>query len=196
MKARGWWMVMLLFGSVSWLAAQDRTTDCEWCGAGEAPDSLQWTTTIAGPDEPGTRLVVSGRVVRADGRTPAAGVVMYLYHTNASGIYPKRGQEQGNGRRHGYLRSWLKTDPNGRYEFRTIRPAAYPGATEPAHIHVTVKAPGQNERWLDDFVFDDDPLLTPDRRRRMERRGGSGILKPVVGRDGILRAERSIVLPE
>ena len=138
-----------------------RLPECEWCGAGEAPADVSWRTTIAGKDEPGERLVVRGTVYRPDGKTPAPGVILYAYHTNAKGVYPKKGTETGNARRHGYLRGWMKTDSAGRYEFRTIRPAAYPGGDNPEHIHVTVKEPGKAEYWIDEFHFADDPLLTP-----------------------------------
>ena len=59
---------------------------CEGCGAFEAPANLGWSTRIAGPDEPGEPLTVSGVVYRPDGRTPAGGVILYLYHTNARGV--------------------------------------------------------------------------------------------------------------
>src|SRR4051812_22825989 len=42
---------------------------------------------IAPADEPGERLVIHGKVYEADGRTPAAGVVVYAYHTDAKGLY-------------------------------------------------------------------------------------------------------------
>ena len=30
---------------------------------------------------------------------------------------------------------------------------------------------------MDEFVFDDDPLLTKEKRARLEGRGGSGVMK-------------------
>jgi protocatechuate 3,4-dioxygenase, beta subunit len=173
-----------------------RLPECEWCGAGEVPADVSWLATIAGKDEPGERLVVRGRVYRPDGKTPAPGVILYAYHTNAKGVYPKKGTETGNARRHGYLRGWMKTDSTGRYEFRTIRPAAYPGGENPQHIHVTVKEPGRAEYWIDEFHFDDDPLLTPEQRSRLRNRGGSGIIRPTRGDDGAFEAVRDITLPE
>lgn len=63
------------------------------------------------------------------------------------------------------------------YKFVTLRPAPYPGRTDPAHIHVTIKEPGLPEYYIDEFVFDDDPLLTANKRRKLENRAGSGILQ-------------------
>lgn len=162
--------------------------DCEWCGATEAPEDLDGDLTIAGPDEPGERLVVDGRVVLADGTTPAPGVVVYAYHTDARGIYPKRGDETGNARRHGYLRGWLESGPDGRYRIDTIRPASYPSQTEEAHIHLTVLVPGQEEYWLPSIVFADDPLLTDERRRE------PGVVDVERGEDGVWRGRHDIVL--
>ncbi len=166
---------------------------CEWCGTSEAPVELDWQTRIASEDEPGEPLVIQGRVLHADGVTPASDVVLYVYHTNAKGVYPRRGDESGNGRRHGYLRAWMRTDSEGRYRFETIRPAAYPGSTEPAHIHAVVQEPGQPETWIDSFVFDDDPLLTERERGRLENRGGSGILN-LIRENGFWRGQRDIIL--
>lgn len=167
---------------------------CEWCGADEAPSNVSWLTTIAGKDEPGQRIIIRGKVTKADGVSPASDVVLYVYHTNAKGIYGRKGNETGNGRRHGYLRGWMKTDSTGRYEFRTIRPGAYPGGTNPEHVHVTVKEAVKQEYWIDDFHFEDDPLLTPASRTHLQNRGGSGVLTLKPGRDGIPEAVRNITL--
>lgn len=136
--------------------------ECVWCGAREAPASIGPRVQLAEPGEPGEPMVLTGRVVRADG-SPAAGLVVYAYHTNAEGVYAKRGDETGNGVRHGHLRGWLRTDANGRFELISIRPAAYPTSDAPAHIHVTV-LDGDLEYWVDDVNFADDPLLPADHR--------------------------------
>lgn len=142
------------------------------------------------------RLAVNGVVFKADGKTPAPGVILYIYHTDQTGVYPSRGDEKGWGRRHGYLRGWMKTNEKGEYKFFTRRPAAYPGRTDPAHIHIIIKEPDKNEYWIDEFVFDDDPLLTPERRKKLEDRGGSGILMipPYYRGKQSQKAERNIYL--
>ncbi len=168
--------------------------ECEWCGAEEAPSELTWDIRIASEDEPGEPMVISGHVLEPDGLTPAAGVILYLYHTNAEGVYPRRGDETGNARRHGYLRGWLRTDDEGRYRFTTIRPAPYPNRHSPAHVHVTVKEPGREEYWIDSFVFEGDPLLTPEDRARRTGRGGSGVITLTRSADGVWRGSREIVL--
>jgi protocatechuate 3,4-dioxygenase beta subunit len=175
-------------------ARQDPLPACEWCGTTEAPKKLDWETRIAGPKEPGEPLVLSGTVYKADGATPAADVVLYLYHTNAQGIYPKRGDETGNGRRHGYLRAWLRTRADGRYRFTTIKPASYPNRREPAHIHAVVQPPGQPEDWIDSFIFADDPLVTAEVRARLRNKGGPGLVTLERDDKGVWRGQRKIVL--
>ncbi len=161
---------------------------CEWCGTAEAPDELDWQTTIAGPNEPGEALVITGVVYQADGETPAPDIVLYLYHTNADGLYPKRGDETGNAQRHGYLRAWLKTNADGQYQFTTIRPGSYPTRTEPAHIHMTVKEPGKDEYWIDTIHFVGDPLLTE------EDRESDGLITVQQDAEGVWHGQRDIIL--
>lgn len=160
----------------------------EWSGADEAPADVSWQTRIAPPAEPGEPMVVAGVVYEADGRSPAAGVIVYAYHTNAKGIYPKRGDETGNGRRHGYLRGWMRTDERGRYEFTTIRPAAYPSGTEPAHVHMTVKPRNSEEYWLPTVVFEGDRLLTAN-----DRESGS-VIRLTRDHAGVWRGKHDVTL--
>ena len=174
--------------------AQEALPECEWCGADEAPKNLKGETTIAGAEEEGRRLIISGTVYQADGQMPASDVMLYVYHTNSEGVYPKRGDETGNGRRHGYLRSWLRTNEQGQYRFTTIKPAPYPGRSDPAHIHVTVKPSGGAEHWIDSIIFEGDSLITADYRAKLENRGGSGIVVLEMDDKGVLRGRRDITL--
>jgi protocatechuate 3,4-dioxygenase beta subunit len=133
-------------------------------------------------------------VRKSDGNGPAPDVVIYFHHTNAEGIYPTRGNEEGWGRRHGYLRGWVKTNQQGEYRVETIRPGIYPSRTDPAHIHVTLKEPGRKEYWIDEIVFTDDPLVTDRYRARMQDRGGSGIVTPRRDESGTWIVRRDITL--
>jgi protocatechuate 3,4-dioxygenase beta subunit len=156
---------------------------------------LSSVDTLPDFNDKGPKLEISGIVYHADGKTPAKDVVIYVYHTDQKGIYPKKGNETGWAKRHGYIRDWAKTDKNGYYKFYTLKPAPYPGGNIPAHIHVTVKEPNKNEYWIDEYLFDDDPLLTKEERQKQEKRGGNGIIK-LVARNGSLYATRNITLGE
>ncbi|MDY8137311.1 intradiol ring-cleavage dioxygenase [Aquimarina sp. 2201CG5-10] len=139
------------------------------------------------------QLKITGIVYQKDGKTPAKDVILYIYHTNREGIYETKGDEKGWARRHGYIRGWIKTNADGRYTFYTFRPAAYPNGVAPEHIHITVKEPGKNEYYIEDYFFDNDPLLTQTKRKNLSNRGGSGISFPVL-KNGIYTVKRDIVL--
>ena len=121
-------------------------------------------------------IKISGTVYEIDGKTPASKVILYVYHTNDKGKYPSKANSKGWGKRHGYLRGWMKTDASGKYEFYTSRPASYPNSTNPQHIHITVKEPDKNEYYIEDFYFNDDPYITKNILTRKNPRGGSGVI--------------------
>lgn len=69
------------------------------------------------------------------------GMPKQMKESAAKGYYqPGKGQT-GQARRHGHLRGWMKTNQKGEYKFRTIKPAPYPNARIPAHIHPVIKEP-------------------------------------------------------
>ena len=81
--------------------------------------------TIVSDKEPGEPLIVSGTIYAPDGKQPLEGITLYVYQTDAKGVYSTSGGggDNRNTRIHGVMR----TGADGRYEFRTIRPASYPG---------------------------------------------------------------------
>lgn len=152
---------------------------CEGCEAASdyGNRTLNWTDTLPDFHEDGPKIEISGTVFQNDGKTPAKDVILYVYHTDQKGIYPPKEGDTGWARRHGYIRTWLKTNELGQYKFYTLRPASYPNTSIVAHIHIFIKEPGKNEYYIDDFLFDDDPFLTKSERNRQGNWGGSGILK-------------------
>jgi protocatechuate 3,4-dioxygenase beta subunit len=169
---------------------------CEGCEAiyEYGDQELSPTTTLPGYQDNEPKLHIAGTIFNKD-HTPAENVIVYIYHTNREGIYETRGDETGWARRHGFIRGWIKTGKDGKYEILTFRPGAYPGRTEPEHIHLTVKEPGYSEYYIDDIVFDDDPLLTLEKRSELKNRAGSGLIVPEM-KDGILTVSRDIFLGE
>lgn len=171
---------------------------CEGCEAiYESPvsfEKLSSVDTLPDFNETGPKIEISGIVYHRDGKTPAKDVVIYVYHTDQAGRYSVKGNETGWGKRHGYIRGWMKTDKNGFYQFYTLRPADYPEGNAMEHIHVTVKEPGKNEYWISEYLFDDDPLLTEAKRKMEEKRGGEGIIKLVPQANEISHGTRHIIL--
>ena len=170
--------------------------NCNWCGTSEAPENISWKTVIPPKGELGEKLIISGTIYLPDGKTPAKDIIVYVHHTNSEGIYPKRGNEKGNGQYHGYLRGWMKTDSNGKYEFETIRPAPYHShGGEPAHIHYNIQGSDYPEYWLTAIWFSDDPRVTDEYKKSVKRTGGfSNIITLVKDDNNVLRGERNIIL--
>jgi len=168
---------------------------CEGCEAiyEYGDKKLAPIDTLPGFQHNEPQLKITGTVFKKDGKTPAENVIIYIYHTNRQGIYETKGSETGWAKRHGFIRGWVKTGKDGKYTIYTFRPAAYPDGIEPEHIHITVKEPDKNEYYLDDYLIDDNPLLTQNKRNKLNNRGGSGIVKPIQ-KNGMLTIERNIIL--
>ena len=184
---------------VSPARAEPRPTpgpDCAECAHFEAPADLASTMWIPAAVWHGEPLVVEGTIYQADGRTPASGVLLYAYHTNPAGIYPRPAGAGGMARWHGALRGWLRTACDGRYRIETIRPGRYPEGNIPAHIHMTVMPEGGREYFIDDIVFADDALVDARYRAMARNVGGSGIVTPRKDSTRTWRVERDIVLAE
>lgn len=169
---------------------------CEGCEAifEYGSQKLDPVDTLPEFESQNNKMLITGTVFQPDGKTPAAEVIVYAYHTNENGIYPTKGNEEGWDRRHGYIRGWTKTDATGRYSFYTFKPATYPSRTEPAHVHLTIKEPDKNEYWIDAILFEGDPLITAKVRSGKRNYGGSGIIELGKTADGMLLCKRDIYL--
>lgn len=171
--------------------------NCEECDIMYAgmPTTINPTDTSAGWYENGQKLLVTGTVFQQDGKTPAANILLYYWQTNTQGYYADAVGLNKKAKRHGHIRGWVKTNSKGQYSIYTIRPAPYPNDIFPAHIHFLVKEPGlPNEYYIDDLVFDDDPLLIPFKKKYpLENRGGSGVVRILV-KGNVQVAEHDIVL--
>ena len=158
------------------------------------PKNITSVDTSAGWTEKGQKVLVTGTAFKIDGKTPVPNVIIYYWQTDNNGYYASTNGVDEKAKRHGHIRGWVKTDENGKYSIYTIRPAPYPKSDIPAHIHLSIKEPNiKNEFYIDEFVFDDDKLLTSAKRRALENRGGSGILRVLISGD-LQIAEHNIIL--
>jgi len=115
----------------------------------------------------GQRIIVRGRVLEDDGR-PVRNTLIEIWQANAGGRYRHRHDNwpspldpnfTGFGR--------TLTDSEGRYEFVTIKPGAYPwgnhyNAWRPAHIHFSLFGRSFTQRLVTQMYFPDDPLFFQD----------------------------------
>lgn len=135
-----------------------------WWPIGETDNDL----TRQSSDEPqGQRIIVAGRVLDEDAR-PVSNALIELWQANAAGRYrhakddhpaPLDPHFTGAGR--------TVTDADGRYEFTTIKPGAYPwrnhdNAWRPAHIHFSLFGSSFRTRLVTQMYFPDDPLFDYD----------------------------------
>jgi protocatechuate 3,4-dioxygenase beta subunit len=102
--------------------------------------------------EPGTtgRLVEIGGQVTTRSCRPVTRALLDLWHADEHGEYDNGGFR---------YRGHLFTDAEGRYSFRTILPALYPGRTR--HYHFKVQAPGQPVLTTQ-LYFPDEPANRSD----------------------------------
>jgi protocatechuate 3,4-dioxygenase beta subunit len=187
---------LVLTAQISWGQADKKVGGpcdrCELMFEG-MPPNLNWETTLVTVSEPGQPLLMSGTIFRSDGKTPAPDVILYVYQTDNTGEYSPE-PNQVHGKVHGHIRGWMKTDAKGRYQFKTIRPGHYPSRQAPEHIHPIIKEEGKTLYWIDEYLFDDDPLLTREERSRQEKRGGDGIIKLTKNSKGTWEGKRDIIL--
>jgi protocatechuate 3,4-dioxygenase beta subunit len=115
----------------------------------------------------GQRIVVTGRVLDTAG-LPLPHTLVEIWQANASGRYRHTGDSwpapldpgfTGVGR--------TMTDAQGRYEFVTVKPGAYPwknhdNAWRPAHIHFSLFGRAFTQRLVTQMYFPDDPLFGQD----------------------------------
>ncbi len=156
-----------------------------------APKDAPSVADVAPASEPGSRLEVSGVVYASDGKTPVASASVYVYQTDARGYYRP---DDAMGNRDPRLKALLRTDGQGRYSYRTIRPGSYPNSRVPQHIHYEVTAEGQGTRIFE-IVFEDDPFMTAKMRQDAAQPGSIYALQRVTpGAAGVGRITQDVVL--
>ncbi|HUH02894.1 MAG TPA: hypothetical protein VML75_12940 [Kofleriaceae bacterium] len=114
-------------------------------------------TKIAADDEPGERILLSGRVFTDDCETPLAGALLDIWQADRDGVYHDAGTDFR-------LRGQVLTDADGRFMVDTIKPGNYTLAANvwrPAHIHFTASMPGHRPVTTQ-LYFQGDPYLPPN----------------------------------
>ena len=115
----------------------------------------------------GERIVVTGRVLDEGGR-PVRNTLVEIWQANAAGRYVHKGDQHDAPLDPNFLGAGrCLTDDQGRYQFLTIKPGAYPwgnhsNAWRPAHIHFSLFGEYFGSRLVTQMYFPGDPLLDLD----------------------------------
>lgn len=118
---------------------------------------------------PGDAIVVQGRVSTVDGR-PLPGVLLDVWQADPRGFYDVQDPTQPAMN----LRGKFRTDAQGRYRFRSIKPKSYPVPHDgpvgellraqgrhpfrPAHIHFILSLPGYHTLTTALYIAGDEYL--------------------------------------
>jgi protocatechuate 3,4-dioxygenase, beta subunit len=169
---------------------------CEGCELYEAgmPKQINNEHTSIGWTEGKQKLIVKGKVLQVDGKTPAANIIVYYWHTNEMGLYTPDKNTPPQANLHGKLRGWIKTDENGNYTINTSKPGAYPSQHIPQHIHLAIKEPGINNAYYADLYFAADPLYTSHQKKYGKLNRAGDELLNTVKENNIEIAQHNILL--
>jgi protocatechuate 3,4-dioxygenase beta subunit len=127
--------------------------------------------SIVRSETPGPVLLASCRITDPQGK-PISGVEVDVWQASPVGFYENQDENQADMN----LRGKFTTDPEGRFWFRSAKPAGYPVPTDgpvgdllraqgrhpyrPAHLHFLAHKPGYKTLITQVFVDDDQYLET------------------------------------
>ena len=159
-----------LLPSASFAQAQLRTTPDQILGpfypVGLTPNLSGDLTMLPGhaTRAKGQLMVVMGRVLNRSGEA-VRGARVEIWQANAVGRYAHPSDTNAAPVDPDFECFGVAlTDADGRYQFKTIKPAAYPtgpNSFRPAHIHFDVS--GRQDRLVTQMYFDGDPYNDKDR---------------------------------
>ena len=134
----------------------------------ESVDVKAFDLTKQHSGEPvGERIVISGRVIDADGR-PIGQTLIDIWQANAAGRYRHKIDQHDAPLDPNFAGvGHTLTDSQGRYRFVTVRPGAYPwknhyNAWRPSHVHFSLFGPAFATRLVTQMYFPGDPLIPFD----------------------------------
>jgi protocatechuate 3,4-dioxygenase beta subunit len=109
---------------------------------------------LAASDEPGTRLIISGRVQNLDCTEFLEGTIIDVWHANDAAQYDNVGYN---------LRGKTYANSQGFYVFETVHPGKYLNGSSyrPSHIHFKITPPGF-ETLTTQLYFAGDPYIDGD----------------------------------
>ena len=158
-----------------------------------AEDQLTNTDTIPDFRSKTNKLKLTGVIYQSDGVTPAKDVILFIEQPDEDGDFDLR---HADDKRYVFHRSWVKTDADGRYTFYTFVPGNDRRYNQMQQIFPVIKETSKEEVKLESLLFDEDPMLTKRCRKRLEKKGNTARILTTKKEDGILVAEKDIILSD
>lgn len=134
---------------------------------------LSEVATMPETESKPNQLTITGKVLMPDGLTPAKNVILYLYQHDENGEFQFETYNDKERLRH---RTWVKTDDQGNYTFNTFVPGEaivklnYPRRYGPKQFYLVAKLPETEDFALPALMFEDDPLISKNCKRRLKRK--------------------------
>ena len=178
-------VVIFGFAAAAFLFASGNKT-------GEDRKYENWKAVLVRADEPGEPMIVTGVVYDSDGEKPLAGIKVHIYHTDARGYYSIDGKDESQHR----LNATMVTNAEGKYEYRTIKPASYPSSRVPSHVHYVVSGERIAEQRFE-LQFQGD-RHHPERALQDDaKRSKFSYIRPLVkDAEGVLHCEFNIKIQQ
>ena len=109
---------------------------------------------LAAVNEPGQRMVISGRVRNLECNEFIPETLIDVWHADDAGAYDNEGFN---------LRGYTHSNSQGFYTFETVRPGKYLNGSmfRPSHIHFKITPPGF-DTFTTQLYFEGDPDLETD----------------------------------
>ncbi|WP_310613829.1 twin-arginine translocation pathway signal protein [Limnohabitans sp.] len=157
-------------------AQQCAVTGGDILGPFYRPDAAMSATSIiqlVKPEEKGRHIVLTGRVLRPDCKTPVVNAIVDVWQANAEGMYDIKTPDEVIAPANYYMRGQARTNDKGEFILQTIVPGKYrippglenfekfEGYLRPAHIHLTVTHPVYLPLTTQ-LYFNGDPQIAKD----------------------------------
>lgn len=148
---------------------------------------------LAGPEEAGQRLFLTGIVYANDCVTPVRDAVLDIWHADDTGCYSRFDNCENPSGDDYKLRGIIRTGATGAFALETVKPGFYLNGTQfrPSHIHLKARHP-QIAELTTQLYFEGDPYIDID--PAASRPDAAGRIIPLTEREDGLHGIFDIVL--
>jgi len=151
------------FGALNWNGKNfegDTPTTTDILGPFYRPNA-PLRNSLRLPGNAGSPIILKGVIVQEDGKTPVRNALVEIWHCDENEVYDNTSDEYR-------YRGGQKTKADGTYAFKSILPVPYKAdpkddkSWRPAHIHMRVSVPGQQD-LITQLYFKDGKYVDTDK---------------------------------